>query len=96
LNGDHGINVANAVVAGNNACRNGLSTGCVIFVPLCHAATPPVADVLYCERFGAFQIVDNQGSSRISGYLVDGVEATGGQGGGHAGPGEARVIKLSE
>jgi Flp pilus assembly protein TadG len=95
-NGDHGINVANAVVAGNTACRGGISLNCVILVPLCHAADPPVNDILYCERFGAFQIVDIQGASRLGGRLVDHVLATGGQGGGHAGTGEARVIKLSE
>ena len=95
-NGDHGINVSNAVAAGNSACRGSLLDGCIILVPLCHAATPPVAMVLYCERFGAFQIVDIQGSSRISGVLVDNVIATGGAGGGHVGNGEARVIKLSE
>ena len=95
-NGDHGINVSTAVVAGNTACRGSLTTGCVILVPLCHAADPPVEDVMYCQRFGAFRIVDVYSSSRISGVLVDNVEATGGQGGGHAGPGEARVIKLSE
>ncbi|MEY2472274.1 MAG: hypothetical protein QOK28_1603 [Actinomycetota bacterium] len=95
-NGDHGINVSNAVAAGNSACRGSLIDGCIILVPLCHAASPPVAGVLYCERFGAFQIVDIQGSSRISGILVDNVIATGGAGGGHPGNGEARVIKLSE
>lgn len=95
-NGDHGINVATSVVAGNLACRGAFTIGCVIFVPLCHAADPPVADVLYCQRFGAFEIVEIPSSSRIGGRLVDGVLATGGQGGGHAGTGEARVIKLSE
>ncbi len=95
-NGDHGINVSTAVVAGNTACRGAISLNCVILVPLCHAADPPVTDLLYCERFGAFQVVDIQGASRIAGLLVDNVIATGGQGGGHADVGEARVIKLSE
>jgi Flp pilus assembly protein TadG len=95
-NGDHGINVSTSVVAGNNACRGALTVNCVILVPLCHAADPPVASVLYCERFGAFRIVDIASSSRIGGVLVDNVQVTGGQGGGHAGQGEARVIKLSE
>lgn len=94
--GDHGINVANAVVAGNSACRTGITLNCIVFVPLCHAADPPVNDLLYCERFGAFRIVEINGASRLGGVLVDGVVATGGQGGGHAQPGEARVIKLSE
>ncbi|HVT77522.1 MAG TPA: pilus assembly protein TadG-related protein [Acidimicrobiales bacterium] len=95
MNGDHGINVANAVAAGSNACHT-IIQGCVILVPLCHAATPPVSGVLYCERFGAFQIDNVASSSRIDGILVDQIEATGGEGGGHAGTGEARVIKLSE
>jgi Flp pilus assembly protein TadG len=94
--GDHGINVAKTVVAGSNACRGGITLNCVVLVPLCHAASPPVDDVLYCERFGAFQIVDIQGSSRLGGYLVDGVAATGGPGGGPAHFGVAHVIKLSE
>jgi Flp pilus assembly protein TadG len=96
LNGDHGINVSTAVVAGNSACRGAITLNCVILVPLCHAATPPVSNVLYCERFGAFRVVDIQGSSRLGGILVDTVVATGGAGGGHANAGEARVIKLSE
>ncbi len=96
LNGDHGINVSTAVVAGNSACRGGITVNCVILVPLCHAADPPVADVLYCQRFGAFRVTDVHSSSRIGGVLIDNVVATGGQGGGHAGTGEARVIKLSE
>lgn len=95
-NGDHGINVAKSVVAGNNACSNGITLNCVILVPLCHATTPATDGSLYCVRFGAFQIVDIQGASRISGRLVDGVVATGGQGGGPPLKGEARVVKLSE
>jgi hypothetical protein len=51
---------------------------------------------MYCQRFGAFQVTDIHSSSRIGGVLIDNVIATGGQGGGHAGVGEARVIKLSE
>ena len=95
-NGDHGVNVSSTVVAGNSACRGTLTTGCIINVPLCHAASPPTIYVLYCERMAGFQIVDIQGASKIAGKLVDHVEASGGQGGGHAQPGEVRVIKLSE
>ncbi|MEY2397279.1 MAG: hypothetical protein QOJ00_453 [Actinomycetota bacterium] len=95
LNGDHGINVSKSVVAGTNACTNGVVDGCVIAIPLCHAATPPVAFELYCERFGAFQIVDTGGSSRLGGKLLGNVLATGGQGGGRPEAGEMRVIKLS-
>jgi hypothetical protein len=83
------------VVAGTNACTNGVVDGCVIAIPLCHAATPPVAFELYCERFGAFQIVDTGGSSRLGGKLLGNVLATGGQGGGRPEAGEMRVIKLS-
>ena len=43
LNGDHGINVAKSVIGGNSACTNGIVDGCVIAIPLCHAADPPVA-----------------------------------------------------
>ncbi len=95
LNGDHGINVAKSVVAGNSACSNGIVNGCVLAVPLCHAASPPVAFELYCERFGAFQIVDDNTSSRLGGKLLGNVVATGGQGGGRPEAGELRVIKLS-
>ncbi len=38
LNGDHGINVAKSVIAGNSACTNGVVHGCVIAIPF---ATPP-------------------------------------------------------
>ena len=96
LNGDHGINVAKSVIGGNNACHNGIVNGCVIAIPLCHAASPPVSFELYCVRFGAFQIVDTGGSSRLGGKLLDNVVATGGQGGGRPEAGELRVIKLSE
>ncbi|HUS61736.1 MAG TPA: hypothetical protein VMY34_06035, partial [Acidimicrobiales bacterium] len=96
LNGDHGINVAKAVIAGNSACSGGIADGCVVAVPLCHAANPPVAYELYCERFGAFQIVDDHTSSRLGGKLLDGIVATGGLGGGKPLTGELRVIKLSE
>ncbi len=95
LNGDHGINVSKSVIGGNNACTNGVVNGCVLAIPLCHAATPPVAFELYCERFGAFQIVDTGGSSRLGGILLGNVIATGGQGGGKPQDGELRVIKLS-
>lgn len=95
-NGDHGINVAKSIVAGNSACRSGAVDGCVVLVPLCHSSVPPVSGTLYCVRFGTFQIVDTHSSSRLGGRLIDGVLATGGQGGGAPAKGEARVIKLSE
>jgi hypothetical protein len=89
------------VIAGNDACRGGLTTGCIVGVPLCHATTvngvPTNTDlVLYCERFAAFQIVDAHSSSRIDGILLDNVYATGGAGGGKPFAGEVRIVKLSE
>jgi Flp pilus assembly protein TadG len=103
-NGTHGVNVSSTVIAGNAACRGTLTEGCVILVPLCHAvqisAGPPAVygknDRLYCERFAAFRVVDAASSSRIAGVLVDQGLVTSGQGGGHAGSGEAHLLKLSE
>lgn len=104
-NGNHGSNVSSTVVAGNNACRGTLTSGCIVMVPLCHGTgsdptipgqTPEVQTALYCERFAGFQIDDVQGQSRIGGVLVDHIEATGGLGGGHAQGGEIRLIKLSQ
>jgi Flp pilus assembly protein TadG len=103
-NGNHGANVSSTVVAGNNACRGTLTTGCILMVPLCHGygpdptvagGTPQNQTGLYCERFGGFQVNDVQGQSRIGGVLVDQINVTGGQGGGHAQAGEIRIIKLS-
>jgi len=94
--GDHGINVAKAIIAGNRACTGGLVDGCVVSVPLCHAAEPPAQGVLYCQRFGAFELSDTASSSRVGGKLLNGVVATGGLGGGKPLTGELRVIKLSE
>jgi len=94
-NGDLGINVGKAIIAGNKACSEFVN-GCVMAVPLCHAADPPQQGVLYCERFGAFELFDTDTSSRIGGILRDGVVATGGLGGGKPLAGEVRVIKLSE
>ena len=95
-NGDHGINVAKAIIAGNKACNGVLEPGCIVAVPLCHATAPPQEGVLYCERFGAFEIDDDSTSSRIMGTLRNGVVATGGLGGSKPLEGELRVIKLSE
>ncbi|MEY2469122.1 MAG: hypothetical protein QOF21_1820 [Actinomycetota bacterium] len=95
LNGDHGINVAKSVIGGNNSCSGGIVDGCVIAIPLCHAASPPESFALYCERFGAFQIVDTHSSSRLGGKLLNNIVATGGQGGGRPEAGELRLIKLS-
>ncbi|HVE94375.1 MAG TPA: pilus assembly protein TadG-related protein, partial [Acidimicrobiales bacterium] len=71
--GDHGINVAKAVIAGASACSGGLVDGCVIAVPLCHATDPPTSGMLYCQRFAAFQIVDADSASRIEGTLLGNV-----------------------
>lgn len=103
-NGTHGINVGSSVIAGNRACRGTLTQGCIILVPLCHAVQiaegPPAVygkhDRLWCVRFAAFRINDLSSSSRIGGVLVDEGLVVGGQGGGHAIVGEARLIKLSE
>jgi Flp pilus assembly protein TadG len=95
-NGNHGANVSSTVVAGNSACRGTLTTGCIVPVPLCHGMTTNTQGKLHCVRFGGFRVIDTQGQSRIAGVLVDNVKVTGGQGGGHAQPGEIRVIKLSE
>lgn len=94
--GDHGINVAKAVIAGASGCSGALVDGCVIAVPLCHATSPPTLGVLYCQRFAAFRIVDADSASRIEGTLLGNVVATGGLGGGRPEAGELRVIKLSE
>jgi hypothetical protein len=44
--------------------------------------------------FGAFQLVDVQGSSRFNGKFLGPAVVTEGQGGGIPGPLEVRVIKL--
>lgn len=98
LNGDHGINVAKQVVAGNSSCSGNPDNfiNCVVAVPLCYSMTPSVDWRLYCVRYAPFLITANVSASRMAGMLLDTAVATGGQGGGKPLPGEIRVIKLSE
>jgi hypothetical protein len=75
-------------------------------VPLCYAVPTPLPPAiavsydssgskLYCVRFGTFRVVNNN-SSTLTAMFVNGVEATGGQGGGAPQTGELRVVKLSD
>lgn len=98
LNGDHGINVAKQVIAGNEACTGNPDNfvNCVVAVPLCYSMTPPVAYKLYCVRYAPFRITVNTSASRMAGVLLSSAVASGGQGGGKPLSGEVRVIKLSE
>ena len=106
--GNHGVNVQPTVIAGDDACKvaDGWVVGCLVAVPLCYSVPnvlppavptsyPGIAGKLYCVRFGAFRI-KTIGSSTITATFINGVAATGGQGGGAAQGGELRVIKLSE
>lgn len=98
LNGDHGINVAKQVIAGNEACEGNPDNfiNCVVAVPLCYTMTPAVAYKLYCVRYAPFRITVNQSASRMAGVLLNTAIATGGLGGGKPLAGEVHVIRLSE
>jgi putative Tad-like protein involved in Flp pilus assembly len=104
--GNHGVNVQPTVIAGDDACKvaDGWTVGCLVEVPLCYAVPNPLPPAvalsygtsgkLYCVRFGTFRVA-SVNSSTLSATFINGVEATGGQGGGAPQTGELRVIKLS-
>jgi Flp pilus assembly protein TadG len=83
-------------IAGETVCGSAMYVGCALVVPICDRSNGGSGSngQLYCDTFGAFELVAQSSNSQTFRFLGRATVANGQGGDGAPGPDDVRVVKL--